>query len=331
MKVHFTKPDHPTADTQPWRNIHFDRISESAKKYDGDVFRLCDNPESSDLIVFIGDMGPHLEFVRKSKLYKKFRRKCFVFSPEGKSIKFVRGLYASIDSKEYNEKLYRGGFYLTPEHIKSGEEATNPKYLYSFVGSIDTSTTRSSMLKLDRKNSLIVDVSGKVSAAWANYEDETEKENLIKSYISSILNSKFVLCPRGYNCSSIRLFESMKLGRAPVIISDAWTAPKGPNWNEFSVRILEKDIQKIPTLLKERENEWKELGERARNTWEKWFSDTNAPETIVKSCAEIAEFDVPTNFLHNFRCYFRMLLNNQFKYYIRTRINLYKELGKIYF
>ena len=82
----------------------------------------------------------------------------------------------------------------------------------------------------------------------------------------------------------------MKLGRAPVIISDAWTPPIGPNWNECSVRILEKDILKIPKLLRERENEWKELGERARNTWEKWFSDSKASETIVKSCSEIAEF-----------------------------------------
>ena len=318
IKLYIAETAHPTAKNEPWRNIYLDRLRKAAKEYQGEVFSVCKDPQKSDMIIFSGDMGPHLEFVRKSKLYKKFRGKCFVFSPEGKSIKFVRGLYASIDSNEYNENLYRGGFYLTPEHIEIDEEVVNPKYLYSFVGSIDTSMTRSSMLELQRKNTLIVDVSGKVSAAWANYDDETEKEKLIKSYISSILNSKFVLCPRGYNCSSIRLFESMKLGRAPIIISDEWTAPIGPNWEECSVRILERDILKIPTLLKEKENQWEELGEKARNAWEKWFSVKYAPETIVKSCLEINEYDVPGRLTHNFRCYVRMLLNNQIKYYIRS-------------
>ena len=73
------------------------------------------------------------------------------------------------------------------------------------------------------------------------------------------------------------------------------------------------------------------LGERAKSAWEKWFSDKNAPATIVKSCSEIAEFPAPRKYIHNIKCYCRMLLNKEIKYYIRTRINLYKEFRKIYF
>ncbi|MBG29617.1 MAG: hypothetical protein CMI31_06400 [Opitutae bacterium] len=330
IKLYIAETAHPTAKNEPWRNIDLDRLRKAAIKYDGEVFSVCNNPKKSDMILFSGDMGPHLEFVRISKLYRKYRNKCFVFSAEGKAIKFVRGLYASIEGKEYSEKLYRGGFYLIDEHIKAKEEVTNPKYLYSFVGSIDTSETRTKLLKLNRKDSPIVDVSGKVSEAWANYEDETEKKKLIDSYISSILNSKFVLCPRGYNCSSIRLFESMKLGRAPVIISDEWTSPIGPDWDSCSVRINERDILKIPVLLKERENEWKDLGESAKETWEKYFSDTGALETITKSCSDIAKYKSPSRCMNNLRCYYNSIRSGRFKYYIRTRINLYKEFKKLY-
>jgi len=49
---------------------------------------------------------------------------------------------------------------------------------------------------------------------------EKELQSYKQNYARLIANSKFVLCPQGVGPSSLRLFETLLMGRAPVIISD---------------------------------------------------------------------------------------------------------------
>ena len=79
-----------------------------------------------------------------------------------------------------------------------------------------------------------------------NVDDPAKKEGQ-KFYLSTLLDSRFVLCPRGYGTSSYRLFETMRLGRVPVIISDEWVPPLGPSWLNCSIRISEKRVRELPT------------------------------------------------------------------------------------
>ena len=44
----------------------------------------------------------------------------------------------------------------------------------------------------------------------------------------------------------------MKSGRAPAIVSDDWEPPAGPDWESFSVRIAERDIERVPEILEAR-------------------------------------------------------------------------------
>ena len=55
--------------------------------------------------------------------------------------------------------------------------------------------------------------------------------------------------PRGLGVSSVRLFDTMRMARVPVILSDEWVEPIGPAWREFSLRIPERDFHCIPDLL----------------------------------------------------------------------------------
>lgn len=96
-------------------------------------------------------------------------------------------------------------------------------------------------------------------------------------YAQAIREAEFCLCPRGSGASSIRLFEAMRLGTAPIIVGDAWVAPKGPDWDRFSVRFKEKDILHIPKWIKEHSHRHREMGRLARKTWETYF----APSTLV--------------------------------------------------
>ena len=103
-------------------------------------------------------------------------------------------------------------------------------------------------------------------------------------YGEIISSSKFVLCPRGYACSTWRLFETMKAGRVPVIISDQWVAPEGPAWDNFSLRVMENQVSRIPEILEQYESQAELMGHCARAAWEEWFSKETIFHRIVEWC-----------------------------------------------
>ena len=78
------------------------------------------------------------------------------------------------------------------------------------------------------------------------------------------------------------------LGRVPVIVSDQWVPPEGPNWEGFSVRVGEADVEAIPAILLERESEARAMGAAARAAWLEWFSETTSFHRIVEWCLELA-------------------------------------------
>jgi hypothetical protein len=114
-----------------------------------------------------------------------------------------------------------------------------------------------------------------------------ERLDYDRRYAEVAKASKFVLCPRGLSVSSIRLFETMGMGRVPVILSDDWIAPEGPCWEQFSIRLPEDDYAQIPRILEQRESEAVEMGERARKEWEEWFSDEVLFHRLVELCLDI--------------------------------------------
>lgn len=80
--------------------------------------------------------------------------------------------------------------------------------------------------------------------SFENKKSKKETERDINSYFSKMINTKFVLCPRGVNLSSVRLYETLAVGKTPVIIADNLELPLKNilNWEEFAVIVPEKDI-----------------------------------------------------------------------------------------
>jgi hypothetical protein len=117
--------------------------------------------------------------------------------------------------------------------------------------------------------------------------DRRERLDYDRRYAEVTKASKFVLCPRGLSPSSIRLFETMRIGRVPVILSDAWLQPLGPEWTKFSIRVAERDSKKIPKILEDREGEAMAMGELARKEWERWFSEEVLFHQLVELCLDI--------------------------------------------
>ncbi|EOX93595.1 Catalytic, putative [Theobroma cacao] len=71
------------------------------------------------------------------------------------------------------------------------------------------------------------------------------------SYMSKLKNSRFCLCPSGYEVASPRIVEAIYAECVPVLISDSYVPPFSDvlNWNSFSVQVAAKDIPNIKKIL----------------------------------------------------------------------------------
>ena len=147
---------------------------------------------------------------------------------------------------------------------------------------------RRRLLNLRHPRGYIEDTSDEAVSVMKVEPMTAQRATYMKKYADLTMNSKFVLCPRGVTPSSLRLFETMLMGRVPVIISDQWVEPEGPNWNEFSIQVPESEIHRIPDLLAGRESKAQEMARAAREAWENWFSVEVSFHRVVESCRRIS-------------------------------------------
>jgi len=82
--------------------------------------------------------------------------------------------------------------------------------------------------------------------------------------------------------SSIRLFEAMRAGCVPVIISDDWIEPPCGNWSSFSIRIPESDVARIPDVCSSRFDHAREMGMLAASTFRRYF----APDVFLDNAVD---------------------------------------------
>ncbi|KAF2303973.1 hypothetical protein GH714_025755 [Hevea brasiliensis] len=71
------------------------------------------------------------------------------------------------------------------------------------------------------------------------------------NYIQHMKNSKYCICPKGYEVNSPRVVEAIFYECVPVIISDNFVPPffEVFNWGAFSVILAEKDIPNLKEIL----------------------------------------------------------------------------------
>jgi hypothetical protein len=80
----------------------------------------------------------------------------------------------------------------------------------------------------------------------------------------------------------------MALGRAPVIVSDEWVEPAGPDWGSVAIRVGEARIPDLIGIVREREKDWADMGRLAHETWEKFFAHPVAVINMLSAVERIA-------------------------------------------
>ncbi|WP_420457543.1 exostosin domain-containing protein [Rubrivirga sp.] len=255
------------------------------------VHSLVDDPERADLILFAETAwGNELQWrARRHPLVKRYREKTFVHSELDSAVPYLPGVYTSVPKRWYRSDRVRTGSYLvmySNPAISLAPPGHETRWLFSFVGDSRTHALRRRIFALAHPRALLEDTSVK---STARSEGGAKMEEFQSSYSESIQDSLFVLCPSGVSPSTVRLFEVMKTGRVPVILSDEWVPPEGPDWASFSVRVSESELGTIPALLERLEGSAGDMGKKARRAWEEWFSDAVAFHRTIEWCRSIAE------------------------------------------
>lgn len=240
---------------------------------------MTDRPEEADIIVF---WEPHqgsqiilAPRLRSHPLIHEFPNKSFVVSVEDKPLGFLPGLYTSLPPRLYHPKRHRTWiFYRTQNPYiyarQNNRRIDSPAHLASFSGA-DSYAVRARLFEMKesfaREGILVTET----ARHKFTIQDDPELKQSQLDFIDAILDAKFSLCPRGNGPSSYRLQESLALGRAPVIISDDWVPVSDLDWRQFAIFVKERDVTHLPAILREHEPRWKEMGERALETYETFF------------------------------------------------------------
>lgn len=260
-------------------------MAEAARRGPG-AHTLVDDPDSADLIVFVEARPgwPFYEDVLRHPLRRRYPDRCFLFTRVDDPVPVLPGVYASIPARADVSGWTRAGTYLSAARWQEPAAPPEDPLLFSFIGNAANHPVRERLLALDGPESVVEDTS--VYWPYGDLAPE-ERARLDARYVEVGLRSRFILAPRGKGVSSIRLFEALRMGRAPVIIADDWSEPEGPDWDAISVRVAEKDVGHIPDLLRERVTEAEAMGRRGREVWERWFSDRAIFDSVVTWCLAI--------------------------------------------
>lgn len=208
------------------------------------------DPVRANAILFV-DLHLHgydrfMSRLRAHQLVKRFRRKIFVYDERDQPLFSFPGIYISGTpgwTRRHRGALVGGPYIRTIGPLVPSTE--QPDLLFSFRGA-RTHPLRDRILSLTHPRAVVEDAGDFNSPEKGRYDELLRR-------------SKFVLCPRGYGPSSMRIFETLRARRVPVVIGDDWLPPPGFNWPAAIVRAPESAWHSVPRLLERAEDRWPEL------------------------------------------------------------------------
>ena len=286
MKLHAT-----TAMREPGVATYLPLFKRLAEQDRFGVHTLCDDPEQADLILFL-DGHQHyrdleLNAIRRHPLVTRFREKAFVYSEVDQPWCAMPGLYVAMPKSSFDPQRQRACAYvsLPNNYVAPGPEPDAASaLLFSFMGR-KGNRTRDRILGLSHPRALIADTSA--ADFFGSQTEEIDQQK--RRYAEVIARSKFVLCPRGAGPSSFRVFETMAAGRVPVILSDEWVPPAGPDWANCAVFSPEKRVEEVGAILEKHEEHFPRMAAAARREWEEWFAPEALFHRMTEALKEIVE------------------------------------------
>jgi hypothetical protein len=184
----------------------------------------------------------------------------------------MNGFYCSLpqglhDSRRHRSVSYPIVFNELVDDFPQGDATLD----FGFIGGMNAAIRERLIALLkptEREDNSIMRAQGGV---WSEACVRTANQSKL-DYAEFLRRTRFILCPRGYGAGSVRLFETLKAGRVPIIISDRYVPPAGPDWENCSITIKERDIGRIREVVKANLERWPAMAANARAAWEQNFA-----------------------------------------------------------
>jgi hypothetical protein len=256
---------------------------------------LTANAAEADLILLLGSFGRDPQDLLNHPLYKKYTDRCAVYTEDDNYLPLAPGVYCSAHQDEHaragrifsysyvsRNGRYKNSFLAEVASDTPRLRTTEKRFLFTFQGG-STSLLRKRLfnMKFDRTDVLIENTS-----KYYHWDDsQADRMDRQRTYAETLAASHFVLCPRGAGMGTIRFFEVMAAGVAPVLMADDYQLPVGPQWDKFLLRIAEKDMARLPELLEARLASAAERGRLAREAYVEFFSIEKEFDQVVDLAA----------------------------------------------
>jgi hypothetical protein len=264
----------------------------SDKKYE-----LINDAELADIILIAEERTENREEkLIENRFFISYPSKCFALTYVDRPLILNHGIYSSCEkSIMRNNRIRTGSYTLYSDKFRNpfietdnspGTNTIEKLYLFSFIGRNSHPIREKLFQQKFVRQDIYIEDSSNFNLYKSNSKEMIERQ---KHYFEILSFSKFSICPRGWGTSSIRLFESMELGIAPIIISDDWIPPKGPKWEYFSLRIKEKYVKDLEKIIIPLESSYEEMGNLASREYEKYFSEHIYFNYVVDNCLEIQD------------------------------------------
>ncbi|MEZ6131834.1 MAG: exostosin family protein [Planctomycetaceae bacterium] len=247
---------------------------------------ITDKPSDADFLILFESFGfkqyKHRKTLLADPVIRKYRDKIMAINYDDDPIPFFPGLYTSLRNWQFDPAVHRSICY-PKTHNREITQSPIPDdaHLFSFVGNPQSHPSRQVIVRLFQDLT-----SAFCRAVPRDFHSYTDAEKL--EYAKTIEKSHFVLCPRGFSPATYRLFEVMEAGRCPVVISDTWVPPAGPDWSTCAIRIPERDICRLPQILRPRQADAAQMGHAARAEWDRCFSPNARFERYAEDFVDIA-------------------------------------------
>lgn len=253
---------------------------------------LVSTPEEADLILIVDIGEAHLNAdLRRNRVWQKWPEKSFAYYEGPDLPRFLHGLHSSARKSWSGSGRFQACAYPLfqrryPNPCPSPMDlATVPRdLLFSFAGRASHRVRRRLFSLTFPPDEVVIEN----TSAYNHFcEGEVNREEAHTRFWNLARRSKYGLCPRGAGTSSIRLFEMMEAGIAPVIIADDWLPPCGPKWEDFALFVPESNVGSLYKIVKAHETEYLHRGRLARQAWEQFFAPDRYWDFILESIRRI--------------------------------------------
>jgi len=277
-----------------------DLLRERARR--SQAHQVVESAEQAELNLLVGSFGQRPELLLDHPRYKARPDACAVYTEDDSYLPLAPGVYCSAHPDEHSRigrifsytYVSRNGYYSNSFLAETSAENDNvvppegafaqpeKRYLFSFQGA-STSMLRKRLFKMDFDRD---DVFIQNTSHYFHWDDsQPDRREQQRRYAETLAASSFVLCPRGAGAGSIRLFEVMAAGIAPVLLSDDYALPPGPDWESFLIRVPERDVARLPKLLEAERETASRRGELAKRAFEEHFATALEFDRIVELAA----------------------------------------------